>query len=321
MPRFLADSDPIDEVLPHPLWQLPRGLYISDQMLMAVVSAGLILLIFPWLFKQARSEAPTGARNFFESVLEFLRAEVFRPALKQHTDRFVPFLWTLAVFICFCNVLGQIPVNEVLTILTGHEVHFWGTATGSIVTTGALALCAFVCIHVSGLVQVFSDLIHGSYGHHAVDEEHSAEPQHAGHPMNPLLAAAVALPLYLWNFAPHAFRPEPQVTGLARIGLWLADIPMWTMLLVLELLGAVIKPFALMMRLFANMIAGHIVLAALVILIPLSAGVLSQLAYGTPVTILSLLIRFLELFVALLQTYIFVFLTTLFIASAVAPEH
>ena len=38
-------------------------------------------------------------------------------------------------------------------------------------------------------------------------------------------------------------------------------------------------------------------------------------------TVLSLLIRMLELFVAFLQAYIFTFLTTLFIASAVAPEH
>ncbi len=50
--------------------------------------------------------------------------------------------------------------------------------------------------------------------------------------------------------------------------MWLADVPVWGLLLVLELIGAVIKPFALMIRLFANMIAGHMVLAALVMLIP-----------------------------------------------------
>ena len=46
-----------------------------------------------------------------------------------------------------------------------------------------------------------------------------------------------------------------------------------------------------------------------------------QLAIGGPVIALSLLIRVLELFVAFLQAYIFTFLATLFIASAVAPEH
>jgi F-type H+-transporting ATPase subunit a len=96
---------------------------------------------------------------------------------------------------------------------------------------------------------------------------------------------------------------------------------MWGMLLILELIGAVIKPFALMIRLFANMIAGHIVLAALILLIPVTAGIAAQIGVGVPVTALSLLIRLLEVFVAFLQAYIFVFLTTLFIASAVAPEH
>ena len=69
------------------------------------------------------------------------------------------------------------------------------------------------------------------------------------------------------------------------------------------------------------MIAGHIVLGALVLLIPVTAGVAAQIGVGAPVTILSLLIRVLELFVSFLQAYIFTFLTTLFIASAVAPEH
>ena len=56
-------------------------------------------------------------------------------------------------------------------------------------------------------------------------------------------------------------------------------------------------------------------------LIPLTSGILIQLGLGLPITIMSLLIRFLELFVAFLQTYIFVFLTTMFIAMAVSPEH
>ena len=50
--------------------------------------------------------------------------------------------------------------------------------------------------------------------------------------------------------------------------MWLLDVPMWAVLLGLELIGSVIKPIALTMRLFANMIAGHIVLAALILLIP-----------------------------------------------------
>ena len=88
-----------------------------------------------------------------------------------------------------------------------------------------------------------------------------------------------------------------------------------------ELLGALIKPFALSIRLFANMVAGHIVLAVLAGLILLAPTFLGQLGIAVPIIVLSLLVRALELFVAFLQAYIFVFLSTLFLASAVAPEH
>jgi F-type H+-transporting ATPase subunit a len=156
----------------------------------------------------------------------------------------------------------------------------------------------------------YADDEHAAFAHAHV--AHGAQGRGHAHAkgMNPLSAALLAVPLYFWNFAPHPFKPN-----------WALDVPMWFILLLLELIGACIKPFALMIRLFANMIAGHIVLAALVLLIPVTAGVATQIAIGAPVTILSLLIRGLELFVAFLQAYIFMFLTTLFIASAVAPEH
>ena len=135
--------------------------------------------------------------------------------------------------------------------------------------------------------------------------------------MNPGAAALMSVPLYLWNFATHTFKPGPGENPI----MWIPDIGMWFVLLVLELIGAVIKPFALMIRLFANMISGHIVLAALVGLIVIVPNVAAQVGIGIPVTALSLMIRLLELFVALLQAYIFTFLATLFIASAVALEH
>lgn len=375
---LLATSDPLQHVLPHYLFEI-GGIKVNNQMFMALVAAVLMLLIFPLLFRRPDGDVPTGTRNFFESILEFLRVEVFRPALKEHTDRFVPFLWTIFFFILFCNLLGQIPFGEMFTVLQGgkHESHWGGTATGTIATTGALALCTFVFIHLSGMMQVARSLIDGTYGHHGHHEEHSAngtsahaaahdlehvrgealaadvpadframgrptthykDDEHVGahsrngirqgvdHPphgrgMNPLGAVVLAAPLYLWNFAPHPFRPQEGTGAVAAFFQHVIDALMWLLLLALELVGAVIKPFALMMRLFANMIAGHIVLAALIGLIPVTAGVLVQIGVGIPVTILSLLIRLLELFVAFLQAYIFTFLATLFIASAVAPEH
>src|SRR5205823_13693293 len=107
-----------------------------------------------------------------------------------------------------------------------------------------------------------------------------------GKGMNPLAAIVLAIPLYLWNFAPHPFRPQHGQS----VFMWVPDVLVWAMLLVLELIGAIIKPFALMIRLFANMIAGHLVLAVLIGFIPVTLGFLYQLGVAVPVTALSLLI-------------------------------
>src|SRR5256885_6919416 len=162
MQLLLAAIDPMDEVLRHTLFKIgPLG--VTNQMFMAVVAAVLMLLIFPTLFWRGEGDAPSGAKNFFESIMEFLRVEVFRPALKEHTDRFVPFLWTLFFFILFCNLLGQIPIGEIITLITGKPSHWGGTATGTPITTGSLAICAFIFIHLSGIGQVARSLMDGTY--------------------------------------------------------------------------------------------------------------------------------------------------------------
>lgn len=341
MLSLLASSDPIEHILPHVLYGTGKTyslfgqqyhVNITNQMVMAVVAAGLMVLIFPVLFRTARTDAPHGTRNFFEAILSFLREEVFRPALKDKTDRFVPFLWTLFFFILFCNLLGQIPLTDIFALIThGRQAHIGGTATGNINATGGLAVCAFFMIHISGVAQVLRDLVGGTYGHHAhaplshghgqpvsIGDPHLApEELHPGRGMNAVLALPLAPLLYLWNFAPHPFKPEHGQSPI----LWALDVPMWLILLGLELLGGVIKPFALMIRLFANMIAGHLVLAVLIGFIAAMPTLLGQVGVACLDIPLVLLIRLLELFVAFLQAYIFTFLTTLFIAAAVAPEH
>src|SRR3954447_22036412 len=160
-----AAPDPLEHVIPHYLFRV-GGIGFTNQMLMALVAAVLMVLIFPALFRRrAAGDVPTGTRNFFESILEFLRVEVFRPALKEHTDRFVPFLWTVFFFILFCNLLGQIPIGEFITVLSGGhaESHLGATATGNIATTAALAALTFFWIHISGVYQVARSLIDGTY--------------------------------------------------------------------------------------------------------------------------------------------------------------
>ena len=86
---------------------------------------------------------------------------------------------------------------------------------------------------------------------------------------------------------------------------------LWPLMFVLEMIGAAVKPFALAVRLFANMVAGHLVIGALLMMI------FAFKSYGVAAgSILGAVgISLLELFVAFLQAYIFTFLTVLFIAS------
>ena len=84
-----------------------------------------------------------------------------------------------------------------------------------------------------------------------------------------------------------------------------------------ELIGMISKPFALMVRLFANITAGHIIVLSLVSLI----FIFKSLAVA-PVSILFVIFMdCLELLVAFLQAYVFTLLSALFIGMAVVEEH
>ncbi len=93
---------------------------------------------------------------------------------------------------------------------------------------------------------------------------------------------------------------------------------------VLEVIGLLAKTFALTMRLFANMVAGHVLLAVLLGFIETawnSLGAGGGLVISVPVLAGSIAINFLELFVAFLQAFIFTFLSAMFIGQAVSIHH
>ena len=93
--------------------------------------------------------------------------------------------------------------------------------------------------------------------------------------------------------------------------------PIIPILFPLELIGIVIKCFALTIRLFANMIAGHIVIPSFLGLI----FIFHTYFVALPAIAFSLFIYVLELFVAFLQAFIFTLLSIIFIGMAVHPEH
>lgn len=101
--------------------------------------------------------------------------------------------------------------------------------------------------------------------------------------------------------------------------LWLAPL-----LVPVEIVGLAAKIFALTVRLFANMVAGHVLLAVLLSFISLSylaLGTGAAMGIGILVVLTSVAFNLLELFVAFLQAFIFTFLTTLFIGQAVVIHH
>lgn len=102
-----------------------------------------------------------------------------------------------------------------------------------------------------------------------------------------------------WHYLAH-------LTGGVHWSLWPIMIP-------IEILGLFTKPFALCMRLFANMLGGHIVIVSLLGLIFVFGSYF--IAIGPVAFVVG--INFLELFVAFLQAYIFVMLTSLFMGLGI----
>jgi len=102
-------------------------------------------------------------------------------------------------------------------------------------------------------------------------------------------------------------------------------LPAWLLpiMIPVEILSMFTKPFALMVRLFANMLAGHMVIAALLLLIPLMASINTLFGIAViPVSWgLALFIMLLEILVAFIQAYIFTLLTAIFIGMYAHPAH
>lgn len=117
-----------------------------------------------------------------------------------------------------------------------------------------------------------------------------------------------------------------QLAGIRNHGVWgyfkglLPHGVHWLILIVLipvEILGLFTKPFALAIRLFANMTAGHIVIYALISLI----FVMQSVGWAGLAIPMALFIYGLEVLVALLQAYVFTMLSSLFIGMAVHQDH
>jgi F-type H+-transporting ATPase subunit a len=106
------------------------------------------------------------------------------------------------------------------------------------------------------------------------------------------------------------------------------DVPLWLkvppMLPIIELVGIFTKPFALMIRLFANILAGHSIVLGLtcLIFVTVKLGAAGNITMTGVSIFFSIFIAFVELLVAYIQAYIFTMLSAVFIGLArVEPHH
>jgi F-type H+-transporting ATPase subunit a len=102
-------------------------------------------------------------------------------------------------------------------------------------------------------------------------------------------------------------------------------VPGWVkvILVPVEILSVFIKPFALIIRLFANMVAGHIIIICLISLIFIFAGLNVYAGWGTTVFSIgfTIFIYFIEILVAFIQAFIFSMLTAVFVGQAFEGGH
>jgi F-type H+-transporting ATPase subunit a len=127
---------------------------------------------------------------------------------------------------------------------------------------------------------------------------------------------AVTMSLALFTFLIVQFSANKEYWGHI---FWMpgVPVPMKIILAPIEILGMFTKPFSLMIRLFANITAGHFVLMSLIaLMITLKAAFTPVGSIGMSM-VLSLFIFVIELLVAFLQAFIFTMLSSLFIGMAV----
>jgi len=199
-----------------------------------------------------RAVVPGRLQSIAELSYEFV-ANTLRNATGTEGMKFLPFVFTLFMFVLFANLIGLIP--------------FSFTVTSQLIVTAILALTVFLIVVIYGLWK---------NGWHFVT-------------------------LFVPKGVPVYFLP---------------------MIVPIEVLSFLSRPVSHSVRLFANMLAGHITLqvfAAFIIMLA-GAGVLGVFGATIPFIMVVLLFA-LELLVAFVQAYVFAILTCIYLNDAIHPGH
>ncbi|WP_200761556.1 F0F1 ATP synthase subunit A [Poriferisphaera corsica] len=311
--NILAEENLLVHVLPQSAFKV-GNFTIYNQMVLTGIAALIVLLIFGYASRKIRTNQNEGLDGYvtkgrFAQLLEvlcvFIREEVARPNLGNLTDKYIKYIWSVFFFVLTINLVGMVPAGPFFAEIASYLPE--STQTGIVHALEAIGATPHPYgADKIGLVTWLSHLNGNANGN-----------------LNMTAAMAVLSFIaivgigmkeqglkYFAHFAPVPFTP-------------ILMSPIAGMLVVIEAMGVVIKCVVLAMRLFGTMLAGHLVLAALFSLIlaaTKAGGFIMEMGVGVLVVGGATALSLLELFFAVLQAFIFTFLTVLFI-SAGAVHH
>jgi len=264
---------------------------------MLITAVSLIAVIVP--VARRREDISTGGHGFLEVLVLFVRDAIARPALHERAYKFLPLLVTLFVFVLGMCLIGLTPLVAITTWLGAHVPFMSGRPIG-VTPTSVLTICAALAAIALGSI-VIAGLKAGAVRYNRERNR----------------------PMWLcWLLSPLIW-----VKGLAPGIPGVMGVIMLVPLAFLELVGVVAKCFALMIRLFANMMAGHAMLAVLMVFIIRGLHSLvergaSDVLYVAPAVIVaSAILCLMETAIALLQAFIFTVLTAVFLGLYAEPAH
>ncbi len=350
---LLAGSDPLHHNYDFPILSLPNRFALLTNHMVIMLAVFLFLL---WAMPRvARRVMPgrTGTSHDYvtkgtlshlvEVICVFFREQVARPVLGENTDRFMPLIWTTFFFILLNNLMGMVPLLDATAL--AHTI-FASDSHAAAVETHDHGVTTPEDAHA---LDTHDDDAHAAADDHAAahaDEDHHAEaagliwfddltkdtPHSHFHGIGGTptgnIAVTFALALIAITVVIGSGIRALGVGGFIHHMTLGAPVFLWPLTILLEIIGLLAKPFALMVRLFANMTAGHVMLSALLGFSAMAwnalavtqtgsisgGGALAAVAISIGSIIFATAIGLLELLVAFIQAYIFTFLTTMFIS-------
>ncbi len=328
--------DPINHVVDSSRWDLIGNAYIplpsiplfgynfqiTKFMILELLAAGLLCLFFIPLGRKARDGKPPKGwwTNARESLLTFIRDEVVKPNLREDADFFMPFFWTLFVFILILNLFGFLPllssatasISLTLSLAFFSLLMFHGAAIWKL---GFFRYLKSLWPHIEIMPYPYASASSHGHGHghhdHGHGDAHGHDHGHDAHGHSTTVAAEPKGPVAWWML--------PLWVVATAFGQAISCL-----IFLIEFFGTFIKSGVLAFRLFINIFAGHIVSASILTMIVVLGGSGITWIWGLSTAIIVLgvtLLGLLELFVAFLQAYVFTFLTAVFTGMAMHPSH